>query len=325
MHYKSNNTQSTATQRLRAAMCVAAAVCIPVLGAAEAPTAVQDSAKSAPAKTSAKSTSKQVADKPAEKASDATSDAAPAKATKPADAAAAPASGKAAPTLDETRLTLSKWIETQQIISKERNDWQQGKEILQGRIELVGKEVGILKDRIKQSEAAVEESNKKRDELVAENDALKASGAQLGEAVTLMEGQLRKLMKQMPEPVSTKLSPLMQRMPVDPSNTRVTVAERFQNVLAVLSELNKANSELAISYEIRKFADGSSGEVQVIYVGLAQAYYISPRGDAGIGRPGEDGWTWTPAPEAARSILSTLEIIQGKESPAFVPLPITIK
>ena len=321
MHHKSNNTQSTATQRLRAAMCVAAAACIPVLGAAEAPTAAQDSATGIPAKSSTKSTSRQAADKPAEK----TSDTAPANGTKPAEAAPAAGSAKSAPTLDETRVTLNKWIETQQIISKERNDWQQGKEILQGRIELVGKEVGILKDRIKQSEAAVEESNKKRDELVAENDALKVSGAQLGEAVTLMEGQLRKLMKQMPEPVATKLAPLMQRMPVDPSNTRVTVAERFQNVLAVLSELNKANSELAISYEIRKFADGSSGEVQVIYLGLAQAYYISPRGDAGIGRPGEDGWTWTPAPDAAQAILSTLEIIQGKESPAFVPLPITIK
>ena len=321
MHYKSNNTQSTATRHLRAAMCVAAAVCIPVLGAAEAPTAAQDSVKGAPAKSSAKSTSRQAADKPAEKAANT----APATGTKPAEAAPAAGSAKSAPTLDETRVTLNKWIETQQIISKERNDWQQGKEILQGRIELVGKEVGILKDRIKQSEAAVEESNKKRDELIAENDALKASGTQLGEAVTLMEGQLRKLMTQMPEPVATKLTPLIQRIPADPSNTRVTVAERFQNVLAVLSELNKANSELAISYEIRKFADGSSGEVQVIYIGLAQAYYISPRGDAGIGRPGEDGWTWTPAPEAASAILSTLEIIQGKESPAFVPLPITIK
>ena len=309
MHYQPNNSPLSATQRLSAAACVAVAACIPVLGAADAPIARQDTPKTAPAKSSS-------------------TDAAPAPGANkdvPGANKDVPGANKAAPTLDETRLTLSKWIETQQIISKERNDWQQGKEILQGRIELVGKEVGILKDRIKQSEAAVEESNKKRDELVAENDALKVSGAQLGEAVTLMEGQLRKLMKQMPEPVATKLAPLMQRMPTDPSNTRVTVAERFQNVLAVLSELNKANSELSISYEIRKFADGSSGEVQVIYLGLAQAYYISPRGDAGIGRPGEDGWTWTPAPEAARSILSTLEIIQGKESPAFVPLPINIK
>lgn len=306
-------------------MCVAAAVCIPVLGAAEAPTAVQDSPKSAPAKTSAKSTSKQVADKPAEKASEATSDAAPAKAPKPADAAAAPASGKAAPTLDETRLTLSKWIETQQIISKERNDWAQGKEILQGRIELVGKEVSVLKERITQSESAVAESDKKKQELTAQNDALKTTAAQLNDAVAGMEGQIRKLAKQMPEPIATKLQPLLQRMPAEGAPSRVSTAERFQNVLGILNELNRANSEITVAYEIRTLADGTSSEVQVIYVGLAQAYYISPRGEAGIGRPSEDGWKWAPAPEAAASILLALEIIQGKHSPSFVPVPIDIR
>lgn len=325
MHYKSNNTQSTATQRLRAAMCVAAAVCIPVLGAAEAPTAVQDSPKSAPAKTSAKSTSKQVADKPAEKAPEATSDAAPAKAPKPADAAAAPASGKAAPTLDETRLTLSKWIETQQIISKERNDWQQGKEILQGRIDLVGKEVSQLKDRIAQSEAAVVESQKKRDDLTAQNAQLKEVGAQLATTVTQMEAQVQKLAKLAPEGVATKLLPLLQRIPADANTTRVSVAERFQNVLGILNELNKANSEITIAYEIRQLADGSSSEVQVIYVGLAQAYYLSPRGEAGIGKPTENGWVWRPATDQAGAIFTALEIIQGKHPPEFVGLPISIQ
>ena len=273
---------------------------------------------------------------------------APAPATKPTPAAkpgdkkpkasgtaakpkAAPAATPAAPpappaTLDETRLTLNKWIETQQIISKERNDWQQGKEILQGRIELVGKEVGVLKDRITQSELAVVESNKKRNELVAENDQLKAVTAQLSDAVTTMEDQVRKLSKMMPEPVNAKLLPLMQRMPADPTNTRVSTAERFQNVLGILNELNKANSEISVSYEIRTLADGSSSEVQVFYVGLAQAYYISPRGLAGIGRPTEDGWKWESASAATSSqITQALEIIQGKQTPSFVPLPITIK
>lgn len=277
-----------------------------------------------------------------------TKETAPAPATKPTPAAkpgdkkpkaagtaakpkAAPAATPAAPpappaTLDETRLTLNKWIETQQIISKERNDWQQGKEILQGRIELVGKEVGVLKDRITQSELAVVESNKKRNELVAENDQLKAVTAQLSDAVTTMEDQVRKLSKMMPEPVNAKLLPLMQRMPADPTNTRVSTAERFQNVLGILNELNKANSEISVSYEIRTLADGSSSEVQVFYVGLAQAYYISPRGLAGIGRPTEDGWKWESASAATSSqITQALEIIQGKQTPSFVPLPITIK
>ncbi|MFM9098500.1 MAG: DUF3450 family protein, partial [Phycisphaerales bacterium] len=120
------------------------------------------------------------------------------------------------PSLEETRLTLAKWIETQQIISKERNDWQQGKEILQGRIELVGKEVSQLRERIAQSESAVAESHKKRDELSAQNEQLKEVGAQLARAVTEMESQVRKLAKLAPEGVATRLTPLLQRIPPDP-------------------------------------------------------------------------------------------------------------
>ena len=253
-------------------------------------------------------------------------------AAKPAASAAAAATAApvaappaAAPTLEETRLALSKWIETQQIISKERNDWQQGKEILQGRIDLVGKEVGLLKDRIAQSEAAVVESNKKREALAAQNAQLKEVGAQLATVVTEMENKVRNLAKLAPEGVATRLLPLLQRIPADPATTRVSAAERFQNVLGILNELNKANSEINIAYEVRQLADGSSSEVQVIYVGLAQAYYLSPRGEAGIGKPTDNGWTWRPAPDQAGAIFLALEIIKGKHPPEFVALPISIQ
>jgi FtsZ-binding cell division protein ZapB len=243
----------------------------------------------------------------------------------PAAAVGAAAEGGQAPTLDQARLTLGKWIETQQIISRERNDWQQGKEILEGRIELVGKEVSVLKERITTSEAAVAESDRKKQELVAENDRLKETASQLTEAVTAMEARVRELAKLMPQPVAAKLQPLLQRIPTEGAATRVSVAERFQNVLGIMNELNRANSEITVAYEIRTLADGTSSEVQVIYVGLAQAYYISPRGEAGVGRPGEGGWTWQPAPDAAGSILLALEVIQGKHVPTFVPLPVTIQ
>jgi hypothetical protein len=238
---------------------------------------------------------------------------------------AAATDGTRQPTLEETRLTLAKWIETQQIIGKERNDWQQGKEILQGRIDLVGKEVGVLKERIRQSEEAVAQSDRKRDELVAQDTELKALGEQLANAATVMEEQVRALLKQLPEPVKGRIAPLVERIPADPAATRVTPAERFQNVLGILNEVNKANSEISVAYEIRTLADGSSSEVQVIYLGLAQAYFLSPKGEAGIGRPTEDGWKWEPAPGAANQILLALEVIEGKHVPTFVPLPIKIR
>jgi hypothetical protein len=240
----------------------------------------------------------------------------------PADKNAGPANGvKAPPTLEETRVMMSKWIETQQIISKERKDWQQGKEILLGRLDLVKKETATLEEKTKQAQASVAEADKKRNDLLAENDQLKAAGGQLTEAVTAMEGEVRRLFKLLPEPVQTKLQPLYQRIPEDPAKTRVSAAERFQNVLGILNEVNKANNEIAVSYEVHNLADGKPSEVKVIYVGLAQAYYVSARGEAGIGRPTPDGWKWEPSPAIGRDVMTALEVLQAKHTPVFVPLP----
>src|SRR6266850_2446030 len=123
------------------------------------------------------------------------------------------------PTLEETRLKMGKWIETQQIISKERNDWQQGKEILQSRVELVKKEVATLEEKNAQAASGVADAHKKRDDLLAESDQLKAVGAQLTEAVTRMEGEVRRLFPSLPVPIQTKLQPLYQRMPEDSTKT----------------------------------------------------------------------------------------------------------
>ena len=169
------------------------------------------------------------------------------------------------------------------------------------------------------------ESDKKRNELLAENDQLKAAGAQLTEAVTAMEAEVRRLFKRLPEPIQTKLQPLYQRIPEDPTKTRVSAAERFQNVLGILNELNKANNEITVSYEVHNLADGKPSEVKAIYVGLAQAYYVSARGEAGIGRPTADGWKWEPSQAVARDVLTALEILQGKHTPAFVPLPVKLQ
>ncbi len=228
-------------------------------------------------------------------------------------------------TLDATRLTMEKWIETQQIIAQERKDWQQGKDILLGRLELVKKEVDSLKEKIKQAETNVNETDKKRKELLVESDQIKGAGDRLKEVVTDMEGQIRPLFTQLPEPVQTKLQPLYQRIPADASTTHVSVAERYQNVLGILNELNKANNEISVSYEVHNLADGKPSEVRAIYIGLAQAYYVSARNEAGIGRPTEEGWKWESSNPCAPQILTALEILQGKQSPIFVPLPVTVK
>jgi hypothetical protein len=231
----------------------------------------------------------------------------------------------APPSLEETRLTMGKWIETQQIISTERNDWSQGKEILLGRLELVKKEIATLEEAIAKDQAAVAEANAKRDELKAENAQLEAANAQLTQAASGLEGQVREIHRRLPAPLQTTLAPLFERMPVDSAATKVSAAERFQNVLGILDAVNKANNEISVSYEVRTLADGAPSEVKALYIGLAQAYYVSARGEAGTGRPGPDGWTWEPSAAIGADVAVALEILEGKHTPAFVPLPVTLQ
>lgn len=232
---------------------------------------------------------------------------------------------KPAATLDETRLTMGKWIETQQIISKERKDWQQGKEILLGRLELIKQEVTALEGKIAETDAGVAEVARKRAEMLARKEQLEATGTRLVEVVSGMESELRRLFKAIPEPARNRIQPLVQRIPEDPTNARVSVAERFQNVLGILNELNKANNEITVHYEVHQLEGGKPAEVQALYVGLAQGYYVSASGEAGIGQPAPEGWQWVPSKTIASEVLEALEIIQGKQSPAFVPLPVKVQ
>lgn len=227
--------------------------------------------------------------------------------------------------LEETKVLMGKWIETQQIIAKERTDWQQGKEILAGRIKLVGDEIAALEAKIAAAKASLTETQAKRDELVAEGERLKATTSTLAESVAAMESDVRGLLASTPDPVLATVRPIADRMPTAQTVKEVSAAERFQNVLGILNELAKANNDIAVRYETHTLSDGRTAEVQAIYLGLAQAYFVSATGEAGIGRPTPRGWTWQESKAIGRDVLTALEIIQGKHTPAFVPVPVTIR
>ena len=193
------------------------------------------------------------------------------------------------PSLAETRLSMEKWLETEQILSRERKEWQQGKEILLGRLELLRREVGELDESIAKAAEKKAEAERKKTELATKNQELLGLGERLGGAVKGMEGEVTRLLRAMPDPVKLRLEPLSVRIVEDPTAKRISLAERYQNVLGILNELNKANNEINVVYEVHTLEDGRPSEVQAIYVGLAQAYFVSAGGSAGMKAHGPKG------------------------------------
>src|SRR5439155_16704925 len=53
-----------------------------------------------------------------------------------------------AETLNEARTTLDKWVETRQLISKTRSDWQSDKDLLEQNVQLYERELKSIEEQI---------------------------------------------------------------------------------------------------------------------------------------------------------------------------------
>ncbi|MFA5087682.1 MAG: DUF3450 family protein [Candidatus Omnitrophota bacterium] len=228
--------------------------------------------------------------------------------------------------VDATRATLEKWVETKSIISQEKKDWALGKDLLSERIGIELREIESLQNKIADAEKSVTEANEKRVELIKENDNLKETSAVLRETVAALEKRTMELLKGLPDTIAERIKPLSQRFPKNAEDTKLSLGERFQNVIGVLNEINKFNGTITITSEVRQLPNSASAEVTAVYIGLGQAYYANNNSNvAGIGMPSKDGWVWIPQNEAAPEIAKAIAILKNEMAATFVQLPMSIQ
>ena len=244
----------------------------------------------------------------------------------PAPQGLSPASA-ATTAMDETRGLLQQWAATQRMISSERTEWETGKAMLEGRIQL-------LKISIEETEKKITEAKVKLDDVkkrTAEAEAEKAQIREASDALIATAPELEKgvaaLFARVPGIVQEKVRVLHDRIPKAGAEVKnITAAERFQNVLGILNELNKANNELNSIPEIHDLGNGKKAEVKVVYVGLGQGYFVNSNGDiGGLGLPSDQGWKWTIDPAIAPKMRELVEVMKKAVPPKLVELPAQIQ
>ncbi|MEO0454301.1 MAG: DUF3450 family protein [Verrucomicrobiota bacterium] len=227
---------------------------------------------------------------------------------------------------DETRVKIQKWVETEQLISQKKADWEEAKSLLEARIELIQSEVTDYEERIKEAEASIAESDEQKAKLVAENEALKSATDTLKTLIIGMEKRVKAdILTGLPEILSEKIKPLSQKLPDNPDESELSLSQRFQNVVGTLNEINKFNSTITPATQIREIG-GKEAEVKTIFLGLGQAYYVNNEGTlAGVGRPGSNGWDWEPVNQRAPEIMRIFQIMDGELQASFIPLPFQVQ
>ncbi len=228
--------------------------------------------------------------------------------------------------IQNTRTALEKWVEVRRITSQEKRDWILGQEILRDRIELTAAQIENLRERRKEAEGSIGEAGKKLLELQAEQAELKASSATLLDTVVDFEAKVRGLIARLPEPARDRIVPLVGRLPKAGTETKLSLSDRYLNVVGIINELNKFNREVIVTSEVRKLDNGTSVEVAALYVGLGQGYYVSPNGrNAGVGTAGPSGWRWTAHNSAAGEIAKAIAILKDGAVAEFVQVPLQLE
>ena len=217
--------------------------------------------------------------------------------------------------LQDTRDVLDQWVETKQIISEERADWRLEQSILKDSRSLLDNELARLTQALADLEASATAADEDRMQLAAEKELLNA-------ASSVVEAKMKALVNSLPQPLVDKIKPLMRRLPDDPNNTKLSLGERVQNIVGILSQADKFNTTITLSNESREIADGKVVQVTTLYWGLAMAYFVDNSGTyAGIGTPNSDGWEWQEMADTGPKIKQLLDIYEGSQEIKFVSVP----
>ena len=188
--------------------------------------------------------------------------------------------------LTETRTAVEKWVEVRQLISTLETGWQVEKEVLSQSIAAYEREIASTDALIAKVDTGQTQVVKESESTLKEKKTLIQFTDRLKEEMSRLEFRLINLAKLLPLAVVDRISPLLDRIPKTPSETKLSIPTRMQNLLGVINEVDKFNGSVTVVSELRENPSGAEVQAEVIYIGLAQAYFVDPSVEfAGVGIP----------------------------------------
>lgn len=229
--------------------------------------------------------------------------------------------------IESTRTIVKEWVATEKAISSEAIQWEATHTLLNDLTKVTQAEITTLDESLQKIKATATDADAVRAELVTEQQSLNTGRQQIAKFLAEIEPKLINLKSALPEPLCIQLVGLFQRIPNDPENSTLGIAERMQTVVGILNTINKFDRAITVHEEIRTLGDGSQGEVESIYIGLGAAYYRTRSGDdAGYRQADSSGWQWISQPELSPAIADVIAIANNSTQEArFIALPIELQ
>ncbi len=227
--------------------------------------------------------------------------------------------------LESSQTAFDRWVDLQQSIAGEKSEWAVEKEYLGEEIRLLREEIEALTEKenqLKKSTDTIEADLKK---IADENESLKNASTVVEQKLPDLEKGILELNKTFPVALQSIVETLVNRLPKEGASNVPGVSERLQVVVGVLGQVDKFNGQLSVQTEVQTSESGDRIQVRVLYLGLAQAWFVNQDGKlAGHGKPGATGWIWTRDDSLAPIINQAIAIHENTAVANYVNLPVSV-
>lgn len=218
----------------------------------------------------------------------------------------------------ELRETIARIVDTRALESKERQDWEARKNSMATLLDLHRRELELLDEELEKAGQSAGGYDGKKREAEAEIAALREARRTAAEAVARNRPRALALAKRFPAPLADETE--TERVALEDWKPGGEPRDGLQAILGLVSKAEQFNRRITRSREER---DGR--EAEVLYLGLAAAYYADRSGNAGTGMPGPDGWVWTARHDLHGEIVKAFDQLDRKRPPQLVELPVKLQ
>lgn len=222
-----------------------------------------------------------------------------------------------------SRELIRQWVQTERMISEEKTAWQVEKQRMQQLLEIYRKELKLLDEELSKAGASVESVDENQRVLEQSLKEHREARQQLQATMARLLPRMQALVKKFPQPLADELESDI--AVIHDPKAMEKPRDVLKSMIAVLSGAGRFNRTITLAEETRELGEGKKLAVDVIYLGLARAFYVAGTGEtAGVGSPSADGWKWDSSPGIADDVRQVIAVYQKTKQPQMVKLPIKL-
>lgn len=216
---------------------------------------------------------------------------------------------------DQLDQLTRQWLDTERQATHLQNDWLQQKPALEQRLTLLKSEQAQLQALLSENHDSRDEVEQKRNELLQQQAQLESEQSGVADVLQALSRRLDALQPMLPPPLQTGWNK---------SEGAEDDALRLQ--LARLNRLKEFNERVTLHSMRLPHESGNEVLVQQLYLGLAQAWFVSADGEyRGYGRAEQGQWQWHFSNEiAAADIQHAIAIAEKQKPAADIELPFAL-